>query len=48
MNRKLLAQCAESGFQLVDPGSAPEIEQAIHLGHVAVQPAGEFGFALAV
>jgi len=40
----LFAECAESGFQLVEPGSVSEIEQPIYLGHVAVQPAGRFGF----
>ena len=36
LHGKLLAQDTESGFQLVEPGSMPQIEQAIHLGHVAV------------
>ena len=45
LDGQLFAECAERALQLVQPGSVPEIEQAIHLGHVAVQPAGEVGFA---
>src|ERR1017187_7717557 len=42
---KLFAQGAESCLHLVEPGGVPEIKQAIHLGHVTIQPAGEFRFA---
>jgi hypothetical protein len=30
LDEELFAECAESAFQLVEPGSAPEIEQAIY------------------
>jgi len=42
---KLFAEGSESGLHLVEPGGVPEIQQAIHLGHVTIQPAGEFRFA---
>src|ERR1035437_78076 len=44
-DRELLAQGAESRFQLVEPGSMAEIEQPVHLRQVPVQPPGEFRLA---
>ena len=38
LDRELLAQSAESRFQLVEPRSMAKIEQPVHLWQVAVQP----------
>ena len=41
----MLAECAKSCFQLVEPGSVPQIQQAVNLWQVAVQPASQFRLA---
>ena len=45
---KALAEHTECGFELVEPGGVEQVEQAVHLGEMAVQAACEFGFAYAI
>ena len=40
LNRQLFAQGAKSGLELIEPGTAPQVEQAIHLRRLPVQPLG--------
>ena len=39
----MFAEHTERGFELIEPGSVEQVEQAVHLGKMAVQTACEFG-----
>ena len=42
------AEHTERGFELIEPGGVEQVEQAVHLGEMAVQAACEFGFSYAI